>query len=145
MILSSFSSFPCMSLYPQSITPEQGVPYIPFTSLRCIHFLVSCFFVIIIYYEGDYQTCCCFTLWHSWSIVNKRINENPRMLVAFCLEKCSIANCANMLANMLVQMMTNMLVRFAGTFRKRSYTFQTQRPRLYCKIVYIKHCRQLPL
>ena len=45
-------------------------------------------------------------------IVNKRMNENPRMLVVFCLEKYSLANHANILANML----PNVLSRFAGAF-----------------------------
>ena len=49
-------------------------------------------------------------------IDNKRMNENPRMLVVFCLEKYSIANHANILANMLVQMLPNVLPRFAGAF-----------------------------
>ena len=44
------------------------------------------------------------------------MNENPRMLVVFCLEKCIIANHANILANMLVQMLPNVLPRFAGAF-----------------------------
>ena len=44
------------------------------------------------------------------------MNENPRMLVVFCLEKYSIANHANILANMLVQMLPNVLPRFAGAF-----------------------------
>ena len=44
------------------------------------------------------------------------MNENPRMLVAFCLEKYSLANRANMLANMLVQMLIDMVARFAGAF-----------------------------
>ena len=43
------------------------------------------------------------------------MNENPRILVTFCLEKYSVANRANMLANMLVQILANMLPRFAGT------------------------------
>ena len=38
------------------------------------------------------------------------MNENPRMLAAFCLEKYSIAN----RVNMLVQTLANMLARFAG-------------------------------
>ena len=45
------------------------------------------------------------------------MNENPRILVAFCLEKYSIANRANMLANMLVQILANMVARFADTLR----------------------------
>ena len=42
------------------------------------------------------------------------MNENPRMLVAICLEIFSIANRANMLPNMLVQMLANMLARVVG-------------------------------
>ena len=49
------------------------------------------------------------------------MNENPRMLVAFCFEKYSIANRASMLANMLVQMLANMLARFAGAFTLLSF------------------------
>ena len=41
------------------------------------------------------------------------MNENPRMLVAFCLEKYSISNRANMLANMLA--------RFASAFTKSTF------------------------
>ena len=36
------------------------------------------------------------------------------MLVAFCLEKYSKANRANMLVNMLFQMLVNIMARFAG-------------------------------
>ena len=50
------------------------------------------------------------------------MNENPRMLFAFCLEKYNVANRPNMLANMLVQMLVNMLARFAGAFK---YLFST--------------------
>ena len=50
------------------------------------------------------------------------MNENPRMLVAFCLEKYSIANRANMLAKMLVQMLANMLARFAGDLTDEEQT-----------------------
>ena len=39
------------------------------------------------------------------------MNENPRMLVAICLEIFSIANRVNMLPNMLVQMLANILAR----------------------------------
>ena len=42
------------------------------------------------------------------------------MLVPFCLEKYSIANYTNMLANMFVQMLANMLARFAGALTKYS-------------------------
>ena len=49
------------------------------------------------------------------------MNENPRMLVAFCLEIHSIANRATMLANMLVQMLANMLALFAGASTPLSF------------------------
>ena len=102
-----------MSLYPQPITPEQGWH----TSLPPL-FALSTFLWSHVFFLSSSSIMRAIikhaAASHSYILDNKRMNENPRMLVAFCLEKCSIANCANMLDNMLVQMLANMLARFVG-------------------------------
>ena len=54
------------------------------------------------------------------------MNEDPRILVSFCLEKHSIANRANMLANMLVQILAIMLERFAGAYMYVKFAYCVQ-------------------
>ena len=54
------------------------------------------------------------------------MNEDPGTLVSFCLEKYSMVNRTNMLANMLVQMLAIMLGRFAGAFMYVKFTYCIQ-------------------
>ena len=62
------------------------------------------------------------------------MNENPRILVAFCLEKYSITNCANMLD----QMLANMVARFASALIKKSLHAENSTKNIYIYVLFKK-------